>query len=86
MRIRLAVLGTGQTHGEGDVVLDNNYTTTLKCMEHGSEAFVISRRDFLRMFKSNEEAWRIMYSYAAEREKQINEACFNFVKVSKEKK
>ena len=55
-------------------------------MEHGSEAFVISRRDFLRMFKSNEEAWRIMYSYAAEREKQINEACFNFVKVSKEKK
>ena len=86
MRIRIAVLGVGQTHGEGDVVLDNNFTTTLKCIEHGSQAYVMSRRDFLRLFKTNEEAWRIMYSYAVEREKQITKACFNFVKVSNEEK
>jgi hypothetical protein len=84
VKIRLAILGKGQVHGEGDVVLCRNYTTTLKCIERGSEAFVMNREDFLRLFKTNEESWRIMFDGAKSREQQVYHACLNFVHVCNE--
>ena len=60
VKIRLSVLSAGQMHGEWDVVMDKKYTTTLKCIEEDSEAFVMNRPDFMRLFKTNEEAWKIM--------------------------
>ena len=70
MKLRLAVLGPGQIHGEGDVVLDKNYTSTLRCIEQDSELFIMNRDDFLHLFKQNEAAWRIMYQDAMAKEQQ----------------
>lgn len=84
VRIRLLVLGRGQTYGESDVVLNRNYTTTLRCIENNSEAYVMPREEFLRLFKTNEEAWKVMFIDMKLREKQIFDRCFNFVGVSNE--
>ena len=69
MKIRLLVLGRGQTYGESDVVLNKKYTTTLRCIQNDSEAFVMPREEFLRLFKTNEEAWKVMFTDIKIREK-----------------
>ena len=74
-KIRLTILGPGKTHGEADVALYRNYTTTLKCLENDSEAYLMDRQDFFRMFKKNDEAWKLMFQNAQQREKQIYQTC-----------
>ena len=64
VKIRLSILGPGQVHGEGDVVLNRHYTTSLRCMENDSEAFLMNKDDFMRLFKSNDEAYKIMFAAA----------------------
>jgi len=78
----LSVLGPEQLHGEWDVVMDKNYSTTLRCLEEDSEAFVMNRPDFMRLFKTNEEAWKIMQANAMDKERQLMKTCYNFVNIS----
>lgn len=75
-------MGPGHIFGNDDLILGRNYTTTLKCLENDSEAFVMTREDFLRLFKSSEDAWELMFEHAVDREKQIVARCFNFVSVA----
>jgi hypothetical protein len=65
----------------GDVVLYKNYTSTLKCIESNSEAYLMKRKDFLRLFKTNEEAWRLMFIHAKQNEIRTLKACNNFIGV-----
>ena len=64
MKIRLSILGPGKIHGEADVALYRNYTTTLRCIENNSEAYLMDRQDFFRLIKKNDEAWRLMFANA----------------------
>ena len=41
----------------------------------------MKRKDFLRLFKTNEEAWRLMFMHAKQTEKRTLQACSNFVGV-----
>lgn len=38
----------------------------------------------MRLFKTNEEAWRLMYDAAKKREEHIFQTCYTFVNVSNE--
>jgi CRP-like cAMP-binding protein len=67
-KIKLTILGEGQLFGDDDVILKRNYSCTLKCIQNDSEAYLISRHDFLRLFKGNEEAWRLMFESASQKE------------------
>ena len=82
VKIRIGILGPGHIFGNDDLILGRNYTTTLKCLENDSEAFVMTREDFLRLFKSSEDAWELMFEHAVDREKQIVARCYNFVSVA----
>ena len=72
--------------GDDDVVLNRRYTATLKCIQQGSEAYIITRADFLRMFNRNEEAWKVMFEASILKEKQLFERTNNFVSVNREDK
>ena len=56
----------------------------MKCVKNGSELYVMKRDDFMRLFKTNEEAWRLMYDAAKKREEHIFQTCYTFVNVSNE--
>jgi len=45
---------------------------------------MMPRDEFLRMFKINEEAWRVMYATASEKEQFLFNRCFNFVAINRE--
>lgn len=81
-KIRLSILGPGQVFGDIDVILCRKFTTTLKCIENNSEGYIMEREHFLRLFKTNEEAWKIMFKCAQEKEKDIYNRCNNFMKIS----
>ena len=42
------------------------------------------RDEFLRMFKNQEEAWKVMYNSASEKEQFMFNRCFNFVAINRE--
>jgi hypothetical protein len=65
-------------------MLKRPYTSSIKCIENDSEAYMMPRDEFLRMFKINEEAWRVMYATASEKEQFLFNRCFNFVAINRE--
>ena len=64
-KIKISIIGPGKVFGEDDVVLKRNYSTTLRCIERNSEAYLMPREDFLRIFKGNEHAWTSMFNQAS---------------------
>jgi len=82
----LTNLGPSQSFGEADVVLGRSYTTSIKCIENNSKGYLMKRDDFLRLFASNENAWKIMFEHAKKQEKQYDDHCMNFVSVTNEDK
>jgi CRP-like cAMP-binding protein len=84
IRIKLGVLGQGQLFGEEDCILKRSYTTSLKCTRYGSQAYIMPRADFLRLFQKNEEAWKVMFTGAQRKEQIHYERIKNFVSVNRE--
>jgi CRP-like cAMP-binding protein len=82
VKVRLAILTAGQLHGDGDVVLRRHYTTTLRCVERDSEAYLMNKDVFLRLFRGNGDAWKRMFAHAKQRETQILETCHRYVDVA----
>ena len=61
-KIKIAIIGTGKVFGEDDIVLKRPYSNTLRCLERDSEAYIMPKDDFIRLFRGNENAWKIMFN------------------------
>ena len=68
------------------MILGRSYTTTITCIENGSEGYLMRRDEFLRLFLANEVAWAIMFEDVKIREAQYDQYCLNFVSVTNEDK
>ena len=64
MRIKIALLGQGQLHGEDDAISERPYQSSLICNKSGSEIFMMTKADFLRTFQLSQDSWRKAVKHA----------------------
>ena len=83
-KIKLSNIGPLQIFGDDDCLLKRNYTCSLRCVKRGSQAYLMQREDFLRIFKGNEDAWDSMFKAASKKESQLYDRCQNFVSCANE--
>ena len=83
-KIKLALLGPGQVFGEDDMIAERNYSSSLVCNANGSQLYAMSKSEFFRIFKSNAEAWKLMFKIAKKKELEQMKRCSNFLNVKRE--
>ena len=69
---RVSIIGTGQTFGEEDVMVERNYTCSVKCISKFADVFCMKYDEFLRKFKGNKESWKVFAENAKEKEDKLN--------------
>ena len=82
--VKIALIGAGQVHGEDDAIAMRPYQASLKCTVSGSQILVLSRSEFYRMFKNQQECWRSALSQAKTKEKEYIKRCRSYLDVNKQ--
>jgi CRP-like cAMP-binding protein len=80
----MGIIGKGSIFGDDDIILKRNYTNTFRCIKNDSQVYFIRREDFLRIFKSHKEAWKLMYQSAVRKEEIQFDRSVNFVSINRE--
>jgi CRP-like cAMP-binding protein len=61
---RVCLLGQGQMFGEEDVVQEQPYQCTVRCISASADVFCIKNEEFIRKLKPNKESWRVIIQMA----------------------
>ena len=64
----MSVIGEAQLFGDEDIMLKRPYSSSLRCIQNDSEAFMMPGEEFLRLSKMSDEASRIMHASVKEKE------------------
>jgi hypothetical protein len=79
----LAQLSAGLVFGNDDVLADRKYRATLTCISLKGSIMILNKEEFLRIFRIENESWKVQFSQAKEREKSELHSLINFEKVKK---
>jgi CRP-like cAMP-binding protein len=57
--LKLSVIGAGLVFGDDDVLAKRNYKATFKCVTQSATIYVIKKEEFLRVFRTENDSWKI---------------------------
>ena len=66
--VKLALLGKGKLFGAEDLIDDMPYRSSLICSLNDSVIYILSRSEFFRVFKSNEDVWKKVLEFAIQKD------------------
>lgn len=67
--MKLSVLGLGLTFGDTDILAARPYKASLKCVSQQGTVLIIQKDEFLRIFRTENESWKVEFELARTREK-----------------
>ena len=82
-QVKIALIGEGRIHGEDDTIAMRPYNASLICSVANSELFVMTRKEFQRIFKQS-EAWKNALKHAKSKEKEYIGRCNHYLDINKE--
>ena len=81
--VKLAQLSAGLVFGNDDVLADRKYRATLTCISLKGTIMILNKEEFLRIFRTENESWKVQFSQAKEREKSELNTLLNYEKVKR---
>lgn len=80
-RVKIALIGEGQVHGEDDAITMRPYQASMTCTKSGSELLILSRVDFYRTFKGSSLCWNHSLLQAKLKENEYIKRCRQYLDI-----